>query len=61
MVRHTANNATFAVCHVDKHTAKNSSFAVWLAMAHGKKWKHTAKLIFRFLFFNHKYFIFQSN
>jgi len=49
--RHTANNATFAVCHVDRHTAKNGSFAVCLAMAHGKKWWHTAKLIFRFLFF----------
>ena len=54
MVRHTANNATLAVCHVDRHTAKNGSFgsfAVCLAMAHGKKWWHTAKLIFRFLFF----------
>ena len=51
MVRHMANNATFAVCHVDRHTAKNSRFAVCLAMAHGKKWWHTAKLIFRFLFF----------
>ena len=62
MVRHKANNATFAVCHVDRHTAKNGSFAVCLAMAHGKKWWHTAKLIFRFIFlFNHKYFRFQSN
>jgi len=62
MVRHTANNATFAVCHVDWHTAKNGSFAVCLAMAHGKKWWHTAKLIFIFFFlFNHKYFRFQSN
>ena len=51
MVRHTTNNATFAVCHVDRHMAKNGSFAVCLAMAHGKKWWHTAKLIFRFLFF----------
>ena len=51
MVRHTANNATFAVCHMDRHTAKNGSFVVCLAMAHGKKWWHTAKLIFKFLFF----------
>ena len=50
MVRHMANNGTFVVCHVDKHTAKNGSFVVCLAMAHGKKWWHTAKLIFRFFF-----------
>ena len=52
------------LCRVPRgqHTAKNGSFAVWLAMAHGKKWWHTVKLIFRFLFlFNHKYFRFQSN
>ena len=51
VVRHTAKNATFAVCHVDRHTAKNGRFAVCLAMAHGKKWRHMAKLIFRFIFF----------
>ena len=50
MVRHTANNATFVVCHVDRHTAKNDRFAVCLAMAHDKKWWHTAKLIFRLFF-----------
>ena len=39
------------MCHVDRHTAKNGRFAVCLAVAHGKKWRHTAKLIFRFIFF----------
>ena len=57
----STQHATWVVCRVPHGQAHGKqchicrvprgSFAVCLAMAHGKKWWHTAKLIFRFFFY----------
>ena len=47
----TPLNSLFAVCRNGSAHSKHSSFAVCPVMAHGKEWWHTAKLIFRFIFF----------